>query len=122
MPILEVEIVGEPEAARRAGLARRLADEAGAVLGSGPQGTWARVRVLPAQDYAENGGGPGPGVRPVFVRLLLARHPETKELAELVRRLTEAVARQVDRPVENVHVIVEPPAAGRVAFGGELRT
>ncbi len=37
-----------------------------------------------------------------------------------VARLTEATAEACDRPAENVHVIVEPAAVGRIAFGGRV--
>ena len=42
-------------------------------------------------------------------------------LAAGVRRLTGAIAAACGRPEENVHLVYEPPAKGRIAFGGELR-
>ena len=118
MPILEVEIVGEPQG-DRAGLAQRLADAAADVLGSAPQGTWVRLRILPTEDYAENGGAL-PGVAPVFVSVLQRASPPDAERADEVRRLTEAIAGACGRPAANVHVRYEPDAAGRQAFGGKL--
>ena len=35
-------------------------------------------------------------------------------------RLTAAVAKVTGVPGENVHVLVEPAARGRIAFGGQL--
>ena len=121
MPILDVELIGPVSEAVRRGLAARIADAAAAVLGSPPQGTWVKLRFLDADAYAENAGGPPPEVRPVFVRVLQAEVPQGPELAELTSRLTTAVAAACDRGAENVHVLHELPAAGRIAFGGRLR-
>jgi phenylpyruvate tautomerase PptA (4-oxalocrotonate tautomerase family) len=119
MPILEIEIVGDPAAGTRDGLAQRIADAAGRVLGSDPQETWVRVRLLPADHYAENGGAPT-GIAPVFVSLLKRRNPEGKELDLEVANLTTAIADACGRPRDNVHILYDPPGAGRQAFGGRL--
>ena len=118
MPILEVEIVGDPKSDTE-GLARRLADAAGLALGSGPHGTWVRLRYLPADQYAENGGLIA-GTLPVFVNLILADPPAGAELARVLGELTDAIAAGAGRPPENVHIAVEPGARGRIAFGGKL--
>jgi phenylpyruvate tautomerase PptA (4-oxalocrotonate tautomerase family) len=120
MPILNVEIIGEAPADEGAATARRLADAAGEALGGRPGGTWVEVSYVPAARYAESDGGPPDGVRPVFVRTILHTVPEAAELEMRVAHLTEAVARICDRPAQNVHVIIEPAAAGRVAFGGRM--
>ncbi len=39
------------------------------------------------------------------------------EIAELTERFAEICGRSP----EHVHIIYEPPAAGRIAFGGKLR-
>jgi phenylpyruvate tautomerase PptA (4-oxalocrotonate tautomerase family) len=117
MPILEIEIVGEP-GAERAGLAQRLADAAGRALGSRPRGTWVRLWWLPHDHYAENGGEDGP--RPVFVSVIERDVPPPPELAPRVRALTRAIAEACGRPDENVHVLYQAPARGRMAFGGAL--
>lgn len=116
MPILRVEVVGDP-AADRAGLASRLAAAAGDVLASPPQGTWVRVSVLPAGDYAENGGGP-PGDLPVFVHV--TKRSLGGGIEGEARALAEAIGRVCERDPDRVHVIYEPAGAGRVAFGGRL--
>lgn len=122
MPILHVEVVGPlPDDVAR-GLAPRIAEAAGRALASRPQGTWVKLHFLDEDDYAENGGGPPPGARPVFVTVLQADLPPRSTLAQQALRLTGAVAGACGRPAENVHVIFEPPAAGRIAFGGKLRT
>jgi phenylpyruvate tautomerase PptA (4-oxalocrotonate tautomerase family) len=120
MPILDVLVVGEPPAAVRDDLARRIAEAAAAVLESRPQGTWVHVRVVPPADHAENAGGPDPGVAPVFVRILLRELPARDVLREQASRLAAAVAAACARPAEHVHLIYEPAALGRVAFGGRL--
>ncbi|MHC4550176.1 MAG: tautomerase family protein [Planctomycetota bacterium] len=120
MPILEVEMVGAP--AGRDPLAQRVADAAGEVLGTPPAETWVRLRVLDPQDYAENGGRTPDDLRPVFVSVLQARPPDGEARAREARALTEAVAKACGRPPARVHVLYQPPAAGRIAFGGRLVT
>lgn len=122
MPILELTIVGELPAPRRKDLAQHVADAAGRVLSVRPGGTWVLVRRVDRDDYAEEGGGPPPGVLPVFVRLLLRTVPQGEELARQATALTQAIADCCGRPAENVHVCYEPAALGRQAFGGQLVT
>lgn len=117
MPILEIEIVGEPEV--REGLAQGLADAAGEALEARPGGTWVRLRVLPLRDYAESGGAPE-GARPVFVSVMKRSYPEGGPDPAEVHRLTEAIARECGRDPGLVHVRYEAPGAGRQAFGGRL--
>jgi hypothetical protein len=59
-------------------------------------------------------------VYPVFVSVLKARLPSLGRLALEVAELTRAVAAVCHRPAENVHVVYQPEAAGRVSFGGRL--
>jgi phenylpyruvate tautomerase PptA (4-oxalocrotonate tautomerase family) len=119
MPILDVEIVLKPGEALGGGLAKELAQEASLVLGTPPGRTWVKLRALAPDQYAENGGGPPPGVYPVFVSVLKARLPSPDRLAREATGLTEAVAKACHRSPENVHVLYQPEAAGRVTFGGE---
>ena len=122
MPILDVEIVGPLDGAVEDGLAARLADAAAAVLDPDrPQGTWVRLHRVSLDGYAENAGGPLEGTLPVFVSVLKAAPPQGDALDREARALTEAVAEACGRPAANVHLLYEPPAAGRIAFGGELR-
>jgi phenylpyruvate tautomerase PptA (4-oxalocrotonate tautomerase family) len=118
MPIIDVELVAGT--AERQGLAARLADSLAAVLGSGPMGCWVRVRRLAPEHYAENGGGPPEGVRPVFVSVLLAELPEPGTRRVQASAIASEVARVLDLPPQQVHVLYQPAAAGRVAFGGRL--
>ncbi len=119
MPILEIEIVGEPDTDRDTALAQELAEVAGEVFDARPGSTWVRLRVLEPSGYAEN-GGTFPGVRPVFVSVLKRENPTGDELDVEARRLTEEIARVCLRPAENVHVRYEPPGVGRQAFGGRI--
>ena len=120
MPIVDVEIVLLPEESMRSGLAAEIADRCGEVFGSPPGSTWVKLRPIPCDHYAENGGGPQDGVYPVFVSVLKARLPAPEALRAEVSRLTAAIAEATGRPVENVHIVYLPAGAGRVAFGGEL--
>lgn len=117
MPIVDVEIVSRDGGLPQA-LPGQLADAIGAALGAPIGSTWVRVRVLDADRYAESGGQSG--IRPVFVSILRRTLPELGARAATSRAIASAVAGLVGRPHENVHVIWEPPGAGRVAFGGEL--
>jgi phenylpyruvate tautomerase PptA (4-oxalocrotonate tautomerase family) len=38
----------------------------------------------------------------------------------MAAELSEALSTILDRPKENIHILFEPPGAGRIAFGGEL--
>ena len=120
MPIVHVEIVVQPGETLPARLAARLADALGAYWASPPQGTWVKVTLLDARLYAENGGGPLPRVAPVFVTTLKAHLPVQEQLRAEVSAVAQIVAACCERPLEHVHVLVLPPGAGRIAFGGEL--
>lgn len=121
MPILDVELIGPVSEAERDGLADRIAEASAPIFDSRPQGTWVKVRFLPSSQYAENAGGPPPDVRPVIVSVLEAEPLGGDALAERARRLADAVALACGRPAEHVHLLFEPAAAGRIAFGGKLR-
>jgi phenylpyruvate tautomerase PptA (4-oxalocrotonate tautomerase family) len=119
MPILEVELIRAPDDAPRApGLSSSLADAAALVLRAEPGRVWVRYRERPADDYAENGIHDPP--HPVFVSVLRRELPPRAELAVEASALATALAPLLGRPIELVHVIYEPPGAGRVAFGGRL--
>ena len=120
MPVLEVTIVGSGPALNQKDRASRIAEASGAVFRSGPGSTWVVLREHPAEGYAENSGGTGDSYAPVFVRVLKKSVPAGPELKAEVEALTRAVAEVCGRDPGQVHVIYEPAAAGRVAFGGRL--
>jgi enamine deaminase RidA (YjgF/YER057c/UK114 family) len=109
MPILDITLVGSCEAN-----VSRIADAAGEVLGTDPSFTWVCIHRV--SEYAENRTAEPPS--PVIVRVLLRALPDDRE--PLARALGAAIGKEVGRSHEDVHVIFEPPAAGRIAFGGEL--
>lgn len=119
MPILNIEIIGPVEERLMNGLAARLADLAGAALNSRPQGTWVKLHFIPSAHYAENNGGPPMGVWPVMVNLVQASVPQGETLAQQADDLASAIATGLERPQENIHILVEPPAKGRIFFGGK---
>jgi phenylpyruvate tautomerase PptA (4-oxalocrotonate tautomerase family) len=116
MPIFHVDL--HDTEGPREGLARALADDLGRLLETRPGHTWVRLSRCDPRWYAENDVPDAP--RWAFVRVILRALPPEDELATRATRITEIVARHTGRPVEDVHVIFEPPAAGRIAFGGEL--
>ncbi|HLF04269.1 MAG TPA: hypothetical protein VI855_03540 [Dehalococcoidia bacterium] len=120
MPIVDVEVVVRSEESLASNLAARLAEACGEIFGSAPGGTWVKVRSVLRTRYAENGGNLPEDFYPVFVTVLKAKLPSPKAMQTEVASLTEAVAQTCGRPQENVHVIYEPEAAGRVAFGGKI--
>jgi phenylpyruvate tautomerase PptA (4-oxalocrotonate tautomerase family) len=119
MPILDVELILAPGETPVSDLAARIAEAAGEVLGSRPGGTWIKLRFVEAGLYAENGGAPT-GVYPIFVSVLKSALPAGEALQTEISRLTDSIARVCDRPAENVHIIYQPAAGGRIAFGGKL--
>lgn len=117
MPILDIEIVGDASSFRD-DLAQRLADAAGTALQSRPQGTWVKLHFLSAARYAENEGA-DQGY-PMIVSVIQAEVPTSDALRLQVSRLAKALSEAADHPLDNVHIVVEPAASGRIAFGGKL--
>ena len=57
---------------------------------------------------------------PIIVSLIQADLRSGDALREQIASLADVVAKTVDHPLENVHIVIEPPARGRIAFGGRL--
>lgn len=121
MPVIDVEIVTDPGERLPAGLALTLANRLAEVFASPPGGTWVRLRFLKRDQYAENGGGPVEGVRPIFVSVLKAHLPPLSDRQLEAQQIARIVAALCNRLSENVHVLYLPEASGRIAFGGELK-
>jgi len=119
MPILDVEIVTGSKESLEDGLARKLADIAGDILGSAVGGTWVKLRALPREYYAEN-ADTSVDLRPIFVSILMSKNPSAETMGHQAEELSRSFGMACDRPKENVHVLYQVAAAGRVAFGGEL--
>lgn len=119
MPILEIEIVSAAGAHFDDDLAQRFADVAGKIFESKQGGTWVKVRYLPNGQYAEN-EDPRLQIRPVFVSVVLRQHPSHEVMRKQADELAASIAQICDRPKENVHVLYQPEASGRIAFGGNL--
>ncbi len=122
MPIVDIEVVtnaSEPVASKEQ--LQSLVDELGDLFGSEPGGTWIRLRSIDRGDYAENKTLIDGSVRPTFVSVLRSELPDAVELRREMAGIAEAVARILDRPLENVHVLYSPDAKGRIGFGGELK-
>ena len=117
MPILELEIVGIAEDFP-ANLAQLVADGAGVALSSRPQGTWVIISFIDTSRYAENGGAVDQP--PIIARVLQAELPDTRTLKLQIAQLTRAISAAAKHPESSVHIIVEPAAKGRIAFGGTL--
>lgn len=119
MPILDIEVVARKGEVLPEALARELADDLGRAFEATPGKIWVRLRTLADANYAENESDEAQPC-PVFVSYLASALPEGDELEGRIAQVTEIVARLTDRPPANVHVLVEPAAKGRIAFGGRL--
>jgi phenylpyruvate tautomerase PptA (4-oxalocrotonate tautomerase family) len=120
MPIVDIELVAAHQVAIAPDLARRIADELGRVFRSGPGQTWVRVHELAIDRYAENDVATPP--QPVFVTVMQAAPPAGAARVAQAEAIAVVVARTTGRPVDTVHVVFDPPAGGRIAFGGQVRT
>ena len=121
MPIVDIEVVtNASESVTSKEQLQSLADELGDLFDSEPGGTWIRLRALDRGDYAENRTQIDGSVRPTFVSVLRYELPDAVELRREMAGIAEAVARILDRPRENVHVLYSPGAKGRIGFGGKL--
>lgn len=121
MPILTVTLVLAENEPPAPDCASRIAETAGPILGSRPGGTWVLLDTVLERNYAEDSGGPPPGVRPAFVRVFQFEGADSRQRDAWASALAIGLAPVLNRPAENIHVIFEPPGKGRVAFGGQLR-
>lgn len=117
MPIIDIELVSATRAPAAPGVAQVLADALGDAFEVEAGKVWVRMRALPAANYAENRTN---ALEPAFVTILASEPPTGEALRRRVAQVTEIVARHTHRPPELVHVLFEPAARGRIAFGGRL--
>lgn len=133
MPIVTIETLSDAllstdDALPTPDQLQSLADSLGELFGSPPSGTWVRARQQQRAYYAENMIEISSDMRPVIVEILKsdvndfsgAAVSSVKNLAIEAAAICALVAQVLDRKTENVHVIYQPSARGRVAFGGEL--
>ena len=124
MPIVDIEVVAgtvpDPEVIGKENL-QILADALGSLFGGDPGGTWVRIRSIDQDSYAENHTVKGTWPPPTFVSVLRIELPEPDALRREMKKVAEIVARTLGRPRENVHVLYEHGARGRIGFGGTLR-
>lgn len=117
MPIIDIELVTATEVPPDSGVTCALANELGDALEAAPGKVWVRLRILSSANYAENRVK---APEPVFVTVLASAPPEGDVLRRRVTAITEIVARLTRRKQAHVHVLFEPAARGRIAFGGRL--
>ena len=113
MPLIRVEVVGSTPP----NPAEAIAEAVGVALGSPPERTWVRLLRIDSVDYAE---GSGAAPAPVFVHVLQADPTPVEERESQASAIASNVGAILERPAENVHVVWEASARGRVAFGGKL--
>ena len=123
MPIIRMEVVlEEAEELPEKQVLQALADGLGECMHSRPGGTWLMASGVPAAQYVENGGPVPAGIRPVFLTVIRHKIPDEETLTAECRKMAALAGEYLDRPADNIHITFEPEAAGRIAFGGELRT
>lgn len=122
MPILDVEVVLCRDECLPQDFAVRLAECGGEVFGQTPGTTWVKLHTIPADCFAENGGGPVAGCSPVFVSVLMMEMPPRKKLEPMINRLRLVIASLSGRQAINVHIFFMPEGAGRVYMGGRLQS
>ncbi|MCB1122024.1 MAG: hypothetical protein KJT03_10770 [Verrucomicrobiae bacterium] len=120
MPQLNIDIVFRNKETLKTDAVQRLADAAGKVFDTPPGKTWVKINPVPRQYWAENKTTLGSYVGPVVVSILKRSVPPPDQIEMEVENLTRAIAGILDRPHENVHIIYEADAIGRVAYGGKL--
>ena len=125
MPIVTIEtlsdsLYSDDDAMPTPAQLQSLADALGELFGSQPSGTWVKARQQQRAYYAENMIEFSQEIRPVIVEVLKTELDAGKNLAIEAAAICAVVAQIMGRRPENVHVIYEPAARGRVAFGGQL--
>lgn len=118
MPIVDIEIVNPTEVIRDV-LTHSIANDLGKTLGSSEGGTWVRVHTIEKNHYAENSPTPIDGW-PIFVSILHRKLPSQATLALEIKEITDLLSKAFRRPKELIHVIYQPSASGRIAFGGTV--
>lgn len=117
MPIIDIELVSASGDVGAPGVAQGLADALGDAFEVEAAKVWVRLRTLSSANYAENRAKPP---EPAFVTVIAGTPPTGEALRQRVAQITQIVARHTHRPPELVHVLFEPAARGRIAFGGRL--
>lgn len=112
MPIIRVTVIGNHALGQNA--AKRLAEGAGRIFHSAPGSVWVSIEQIPEHHYAENALE---WPRPLFLHLLLREGAPSIQPGQ-VEALCDLAHTIFHVPVDHIHLMVEPPAAGRVFFGG----
>jgi phenylpyruvate tautomerase PptA (4-oxalocrotonate tautomerase family) len=121
VPIIDIELLeDEQPGLLSTDKIQALADSLGDLFNSAEAGTWVRLRHLPRDRYAENQTRIDQSTRPVFITVLKSRLGDENELAAEAKAIAGTVSGILGRSVQNTHVLFQPDAAGRIAFGGEL--
>jgi phenylpyruvate tautomerase PptA (4-oxalocrotonate tautomerase family) len=125
MPIITIETLSDSPYSQDDAMPtpeqlQSLADALGELFGSRPSGTWVRARQQQRAYYAENMIEFGSEMRPVIVEVLKSELASGQDLAIEAAAVCALVAQILGRRTENVHVVYQPAARGRVAFGGQL--
>lgn len=112
MPILDVEIVGHAQP----GAAKAVVEAAAQVFEAAPGTVWVKLREIDHAHYAENTPIDPPS--PVFVRVLKRSAPTDAGREHWA--LARAIGAALNVAHTHVHITYEPPAVGRLSFGGDL--
>ena len=121
MPIVSIEVLRtdeDPDVIPE--ILQALADALGALFQSDAGGTWVKLRYLNNSNYAENQIRLSASTGPVMVEIIHSTLPAEPALEIQAASVCSLVAEHLQRPEENVHILYQPNAQGRIAFGGKL--
>lgn len=118
MPILDVEMVTDDRSNSET-WAKQIADAAGTAFRTGEGTVWVKLRFVSPANYAENHVPGYSTPRPVFVSILCRDLPPEAEKQVLMRGLADRIGEILQIPAPWVHILFQPPARGRIGFGGE---
>lgn len=122
MPILKITAVESPEYPLPSrSVLQRIGDDLGEVFGAQAGSVWVQLHALAQDHYVENLIPAAETPSPIFLSVLMYQVPTLEARAALATAIADCVGQALNRPAELVHILFEPPAKGRIAFGGKLR-
>ena len=121
MPIVSIQIVGElANPVVEKNHIQNLTNILGGIFNSAPGTTWVKLLTINQEHYAENDIPDTELLHPVFVEVLKRKLQDRQVLAAEAQAISKAVAQELYRSEENVHILYLPAGEGRIAFGGKL--
>jgi phenylpyruvate tautomerase PptA (4-oxalocrotonate tautomerase family) len=123
MPIIEFQIIGNLEISDKKDFRKELINGLANIFGSENKSVWCKFNFIPVENYIENdnSGLSIPLPLPIFLKILNYQNKSIEECKKEAIIISEFVSKVCNRPKENIHILYEPSAKGRIAFGGILK-